>query len=65
MRITVNGESRELSAGTLDEAMLELGLAGAVVGTAVNREFVPACDRPGTRLLDGDAVEILAPMQGG
>ncbi len=65
MRILVNGASRDIRAADLSGALEELGYGGAVVATAVNGEFVPATERPAARLVDGDQVEVLAPMQGG
>ncbi|MDQ0467720.1 sulfur carrier protein ThiS [Labrys wisconsinensis] len=65
MTIIVNGQARELAAATLDALLEALDLGGAVVATAVNGRFVRAAERPQTRLAEGDAVEILAPMQGG
>ena len=65
MRILVNGASREIAAADLRAALDELGYGGAVIATAVNGEFVPAVDRPASRLVEGDRIEVLAPMQGG
>ncbi|MGH8261550.1 MAG: sulfur carrier protein ThiS [Steroidobacteraceae bacterium] len=65
MRIIVNGASRESTAADLATVLAELGLTDAVVATAVNGEFVASAARGGTRLADGDRVEVLAPMQGG
>lgn len=65
MRILVNGASRDIRAADLSGALEELGYGGAVVATAVNGEFVPVTERPAARLVDGDQVEVLAPMQGG
>lgn len=60
----VNGESHPLSP-TLTELLKELGLSDAVVATALNGRFVAADDRNAATLRSGDAVEILAPLQGG
>jgi sulfur carrier protein len=65
MRIIVNNEAREVRGRTLADLLDELGLAGAVVATAVNGSFVPAVRRPSHALKDTDRVEVLAPMQGG
>lgn len=65
MRIIVNGERREVSAGALSEVLDELGYGGVVVATAVNETFVPTDSRTETRLSEGDRIEVLAPMQGG
>lgn len=65
MRILINGASRDIRAADLGGALEELGYAGAVVATAVNGEFVPVGDRQTAQLVDGDRIEVLAPMQGG
>ncbi|HDZ71243.1 sulfur carrier protein ThiS [Aurantimonas sp. C2-6-R+9] len=65
MTIKLNGEAREVAATTLDALLVELGLADAVVATARNCDFVAKEDRPATPVVDGDAIEIVAPMQGG
>jgi len=65
MKIRVNDSERELAASTLAEALEALGFRDAVVATALNGEFVAATARAATPLKDGDAVEIVAPMQGG
>lgn len=61
----MNGEWRQIAAADLAAALEELGLAGAVVATAVNGQFVPASERQATRLAEGDWLEVLSPMQGG
>ncbi|SMO95639.1 sulfur carrier protein ThiS [Paracoccus laeviglucosivorans] len=64
MKITLNGETRELTGPTVQDALAEIGLAGAKVATALNGAFLPAGLR-GEILKDGDALEVVAPMQGG
>jgi sulfur carrier protein len=49
----------------LSQALDALGYRQAIVATALNGIFVPADRRGTTMLADGDALEILAPMQGG
>jgi sulfur carrier protein len=65
MTLIVNGERREVAAGTLAEALQALGFGGAKVATALNGEFVPARARAATLLKAGDRIEIVAPRQGG
>ena len=65
MRLTINGEPREFEAATVAEALAAEGLAEARVATALNGAFVPAAARAATALSPGDALEIVAPMQGG
>lgn len=64
MKIVVNGDTREVTAQTLDALLGECGFSGRVA-TAVNEAFVPAALRAAHTLCDGDRVEIVAPMQGG
>ncbi len=65
MKITCNGEVHDVAGATLAIVLGELGFAGTVVATAVNGTFVPATARHLASLKSGDAIEVLAPMQGG
>ena len=65
MKLTINGERHELDAATVAEALTALDMAGARVATALNGDFIPAAARVDTALSPGDALEIVAPMQGG
>ncbi len=65
MQIIVNGTSREVAAATLAALLDELDLGTATVATALNQAFVRAADRGATTLVEGDAVEIVSPRQGG
>jgi sulfur carrier protein len=65
MTLIVNGEPREVAAGTLAEALQALDYREAKIATALNGEFVPARARGATPVTDGDRIEILAPRQGG
>lgn len=65
MHILVNGVAQNLRATTVALALAELDYAGAVVATALNGQFIASAQRERTALTDGDALEILAPMQGG
>jgi len=65
MTLIVNGELREIAAGTLAEALQALEYGEAKVATALNGEFVPARTRGATPVKDGDRIEIVAPRQGG
>lgn len=65
MKIICNGEAREVVGATLGDLIEELGFAKDVVATALNGMFVPTSVRQGTPLKPNDAVEVLAPMQGG
>jgi sulfur carrier protein len=65
MKIRLNGKAREVAGETLSAALVELGFAGALIATAVNGRFVPATARDLTLLKPGDAIEVVAPLQGG
>ncbi len=65
MSITVNGERMGTSARTLAELVAALGHDAASIATAVNGEFVARKAREECGLAEGDAVEIVAPRQGG
>jgi sulfur carrier protein len=65
MTLTINGEQQECTAETLAGLLETLELTDSVVATALNGRFVRIADRERTALCHGDAVEILAPMQGG
>lgn len=63
--ITVNGELTQTSAATLADLVDRLGYDAASIATAVNGDFVPRTARASRRLTEGDAIEIVAPRQGG
>ena len=65
MTLIVNGEPREVVAGTLAEALQALDYREAKVATALNGEFVPARARAATPVQEGDRIEIVAPRHGG
>lgn len=65
MNITVNANTHEITAETLDAALIELGFTNPAIATALNGQFVPAANRNSTVLTTGDRLEVLAPMQGG
>jgi sulfur carrier protein len=65
MLIQVNGAPREVAAATLAALLRELDYGETTVATALNQTFVRAVDRARTPINDGDAVEIVAPRQGG
>lgn len=65
MKLTVNGQSLESAAPTLDALLRELDYGDALVATALNGDFVPAGQRASAHIRDNDRIEILAPMKGG
>ena len=65
MKLTINGEHHDVAAATLAALLAELDYDGGWLATALNGEVVPARERDGCALADGDRIEILAPMKGG
>ncbi|MFK8908222.1 sulfur carrier protein ThiS [Streptomyces sp. YS-3] len=64
--VSVNGEARDLAAGTtLDALVATLTPARAGVAAAVNETVVPRGRWAATTLGDGDRVEVLTAVQGG
>ena len=64
-RITVNCEATQTASRTLAELVESLGYDAASIATAVNGDFVARGARAARVLAAGDAVEIVAPRQGG
>ncbi|HVI90263.1 MAG TPA: sulfur carrier protein ThiS [Dongiaceae bacterium] len=65
MKLIINGESHEATAGTLAALLRELSYSGGWLATARNGDMVPAAEREQCRLMEGDHIEILSPMKGG
>jgi sulfur carrier protein len=66
MRVTVNGDARELRDGlTIDELVAALGLGARRVAVEVNLDVVPRTDYAQRALSDGDVVEIVQFIGGG
>ncbi len=66
MRVMVNGEAMEVPEGLNVDSLLDhLKLKREYTAVAVNREITPKTQYAGTRLKDGDKVEIVRPMGGG
>ncbi|MGA4842505.1 sulfur carrier protein ThiS [Streptomyces sp. G45] len=64
--ISVNGEARDVAAGTtLDAVVTALTAAPSGVAAALNETVVPRTEWATTRLRDGDRVEVLTAVQGG
>ncbi len=68
MKITLNGESRELPvSSTVADAVLVMGVSDAARGiaVAVEGEVVPRAEWGDHPLAEGDAVEVVHAVQGG
>lgn len=65
MRVTVNGETKDVAATRVDALLGELEFEGTHFAIAVNYDVVPRARWSQTAITDGDTVEILTPRQGG
>ncbi len=66
MRLEVNGEPRDVPAGTTVAGLLELLELGArPVAVERNREIVPRSTHGEALLADGDEIEIVTMVGGG
>jgi sulfur carrier protein len=65
MRVTVNGEQKDVAATRVDALLGELEFEGTHFAIAVNYDVVPRARWAETAITEGDMVEILTPRQGG
>lgn len=66
MKLTINGETRQMDDGcSVAALMLRLGVNPAQVAVEKNGGIVPKSAYAGTRLCDGDAIEIVQFIGGG
>jgi len=65
MRVTVNGEPREILSASIDALLSELEYEGTHFAIAVNYDVLPKSKWAQTALKNGDAIEIITPRQGG
>jgi sulfur carrier protein len=65
MRVTVNGEQREIASGSVDALLSELEYEGTHFAIALNYDVLPKSRWAQTRLKNGDEIEIITPRQGG
>jgi sulfur carrier protein len=65
MRVTVNGEQREISSARVDSLLSELEYEGTHFAIAVNYDVLPRSRWAQTPLQAGDEIEIITPRQGG
>jgi sulfur carrier protein len=64
--VLVNGARRDIPYGsTLDQLVAGLTSAPSGVAAAVNEAVVPRGQWQGTRLAEGDRIEVLTAVQGG
>lgn len=66
MKIQVNGDSREYSAGcTIADVVADLGLSGKRIAVELNKEILPYTDYPIQKLKEDDRLEIVQAIGGG
>ena len=65
MRVTINGEAREINASRIDALLSELEYEGTHFAIALNYDVVPKSRWAETPLKAGDEIEIITPRQGG
>lgn len=66
MKITLNGQPKNFEAPlNLYDILEQEELIGMMIAVAQNGTFVPKAEYQTTPITEGDAIEIVAPMQGG
>jgi sulfur carrier protein len=65
MRVTVNGEAREIASFRVDALLSELEYEGTHFAVALNFDVLPKSRWAETPLRNGDEIEIITPRQGG
>jgi sulfur carrier protein len=65
MRVTVNGEPREIASSHVDALLHELDYEGTHFAIALNFDVLPKSRWAQTPLKTGDEIEIITPRQGG
>jgi sulfur carrier protein len=65
MRVTVNGEQREILSASVDTLLAELEYEGTHFAIAVNYDVLPKSKWAQTPIRNGDEIEIITPRQGG
>jgi sulfur carrier protein len=66
VRITVNGEARDVPEGLTVRSLVEhLGLTEGPVAVEVNREIVPRAEHASRPVAPGDTIEIVHFVGGG
>lgn len=66
MQISVNGEAKQVKAGTtVSQLVAEMGLGDKRVAVEVNEMIVPRSEHPVREVQAGDRVEIVTAIGGG
>lgn len=66
VRITLNGEARDVAPGTTIRGLVEsIGLAGVPCAAEVNRKLVPRREHETRQIAPGDVIELVSLVGGG
>ena len=65
MRVTVNGETREIHSSRISALLSELEYEGNHFAIALNYDVLPKSRWAETPIKNGDEIEIITPRQGG
>lgn len=65
LKLTINGQEREVQSNTLSELITELEIASPHFAVAVNLQVIPKTRHATTAIQDGDAIEIVHAVGGG
>ena len=65
MRVTVNGEAREIRSSRISALLSELEYEGNHFAIALNYDVLPKSRWAETPIRHGDEIEIITPRQGG
>jgi len=65
MKIQLNGEDREVTATTVADLVVELGLEKRMLAVERNLEVVPKSEYATTSLVEGDRLEVVHMIGGG
>ena len=65
MRVTINGEAREISSMSVAALLGELDYEGTHFAVAVNYDVLPKSRWADTQIKAGDEIESITPRQGG
>lgn len=64
--VTVNGEARELAAGSSVADLIEhMGLSGKRLAVEVDQEIIPRSQHASTQLAAGNRIEVVHAIGGG
>ena len=66
MQLVVNGEASEFDeVATVQQLLEKLGYEPKSIAVAIDGQFVPRHEYPTFQLTESQALEVVAPMQGG